>query len=350
MTQMFPEGRPPYVIAEVGANHNGDVGLAKKLVDAAKACGCDAAKFQSWDSRIFSRTVYEQNYFLADDYRNRTDYTLKEIVEEFTLDEADFEEISEHCRGAGIDFASTPFETEQVDALVRCRAPFVKIASMDVNNDRLLRHAAATGKPIVLSTGMAEMGEIERAVRILEDASAAEIVVLHCVSVYPAPAEILNLRNIDTLRRAFGHAVGLSDHTLGIGAPIAAAALGAVVIEKHFTLDRDMFGWDHKVSTTPDEMTLLVRALRDAHAALGSPRRELSQRERETRSSYRRSLVSARRIPAGAVIAVDDIVYRRPGTGIDPALAAVVVGMRARRDIDEDVVLDWRDLEPAQGA
>lgn len=349
MPKLFPEGRAPYVIAEIGANHNGEVALAKKLVDAAKACGCDAAKFQSWDSRIFSRTVYEQNYFLGDDYRGRKDFTLKEIVEEFALDDAEFDEIAAHCRSAGVDFASTPFENEQVDALVRCRAPFVKIASMDVNNDRLLRHAAATGKPIVLSTGMAELGEIERAVRILEDAKAAEIVILHCVSVYPAPPEILNLRNIETLRRAFGHAVGFSDHTLGIGAPVAAAALGAVVIEKHFTLDRDMFGWDHKVSTTPAEMALLVQALRDAHAALGSPRRELSARERDTRSSYRRSLVSARPLAAGRVIGADDIVYRRPGTGIDPSLAEVVVGMRARRDIADDTVLDWRDIEPAHG-
>lgn len=349
MPKMFPEGRPPYVIAEIGANHNGDVALGKKLIEAAKACGCDAAKFQSWDSRIFSRKVYEDNYFLADDYRNRTDYTLKEIVEEFALSEPELMELAAHCRATGIDFASTPFESEQVDALVRAGAPFVKIASMDVNNDRLLRHAAATGLPIVLSTGMADMGEIERAVRILEDAKAAEIVILHCVSVYPAPPEILNLRNIETLRRAFGYAVGFSDHTLGLAAPIAAAALGAVVIEKHFTLDRDMFGWDHKVSTTPAEMAALVEGVRAAHAALGSPRREVSARERETRSSYRRSLVSARPIPAGHVIAAEDVVYRRPGTGIDPSLASVVIGMRARRAIPEDVVLDWRDLEPAQG-
>lgn len=343
----FAEGQKPYVIAEIGANHNGDLALARKLIDAAKACGADAAKFQSWDSKIFSRNVYEQNYFLNDDYRNRDDFTLKEIVDEFALSHDELGELAAYCREVGIDFASTPFEDDQVEALVEFGAPFVKIASMDVNNDRLLRTAAATGKPVVLSTGMAEMGEIDRAVNILEQTGCSELVILHCVSVYPAPAETINLKNMLMLRDTYGYPVGFSDHSHGIEAPLAAAALGAVVLEKHFTLDQNMFGWDHKVSTEPALFAEMIKGMHTVHAMLGTRRRIIGATELEQRPSYRRSIVSDRDIEAGEVITVENTAYRRPGVGLDPALFPFLEGMIAKNNIPYDTVLALDDVEAA---
>ena len=343
----FEDGQEPYIVAEIGANHNGDVELAKRHIDTAKEIGCDAAKFQSWDVTLFSQKVYDENVFLHDDYRDRTDYTLKEIVEEFALTEEQLGGLAAYCGEIGIDYASTPFEPEQVSPLVEFGAPFVKIASMDVTNDRLLRRAAETGLPVVLSTGMAELGEIEKGVAILEKSGCRNMVVLHCVALYPTPLEYANLRNIDTLRQAFGHPVGLSDHSPGIEISLAAVALGAIVIEKHFTLDKAMFGWDHHMSMAPDEMGTLVRGAANIHQAMGSPRRVVSEREIKQRTGFRRSLVAARDIKSGQTILDEDITYRRPGTGLDPSLAPVVIGMVANRDIPYDTVIAFGDLQAA---
>ncbi len=341
----FSEGQVPYIIAEIGANHNGDVDLARKMIDTAKAVGADAAKFQSWDKTLFSKKVYEDNYFLTDDYRNRTDHTLETIVEEFALTKDQLAELSRYCSEVGIDFASTPFEVEQVDDLADLGAPFVKIASMDVNNDRLLRRAASTGLPVVLSVGMASLGEIDSAVSILEEANVAQLVLLHCTALYPTPEEEVNLLGMDTLRQ-FGHLVGFSDHTLGPEIALAAVARGAVLIEKHFTLDKDMFGWDHKMSMDPDEMRVLCEGSKRIHTALGSPRRVVGTRELGQREAFRRSIIAARDIRAGEVLSEDAITYRRPGTGLDPALAPHVIGMKAARDITYDTLIDFKDLVP----
>ncbi len=341
---MFETSRKPYVIAEIGANHNGDMDLARRMIRAAKEAGADAAKFQSWDTTLFSRKVYEENVFLHDDYRDRSDYTLKEIVEEFALSREQLGELAAYCREVGIDFASTPFEPEQVPPLVEFGAPFVKIASMDINNDRLLRKAAETGLPVVLSTGMAEMGEIDRAVATLERANCNEIVLLHCVSVYPAPAEVVNLRNMVMLREVYGCPVGYSDHTHGIEAPLAAVALGAVLLEKHFTLDRDMFGWDHKVSTEPDLFAQMVRGAHTVHTMLGTKRRVVGETELQQRPSYRRSIIAARDIKTGERIDAANTCYRRPGTGLDPSLFPLIDGLIARRDIPYDTVIALTDL------
>lgn len=341
---LFREGQRPYVIAEIGANHNGDLALARKLIDSAKAVGADSAKFQSWDVKLFSKKVYEDNYFLSDDYRNRNDYTLKEIVNEFALTRAELGELAAYCKEIGIDFASTPFEEDQVEALVGFGAPFVKIASMDVNNDRLLRFAAGTNLPVLLSTGMAELGEIDRALNVLVGANAKEIVLLHCVAIYPTPPAELNLRNITMLRNQFGYAVGFSDHSAGIEASIAATALGAVVIEKHFTLDRNMFGWDHKMSADPQTLGDMIKGIHAAHTMLGSDQRRIGPTELRQRPSYRRSIVAARDIRAGERIGADNTVYRRPGTGLDPSLFHLINGGTARRDIPYDTVISLNDI------
>lgn len=341
----FEIGQRCYVIAEIGANHNGDMALARQMIDVAKAAGADAVKFQSWDTSLFSRQVYEQNYFLGDDYRNRNDYTLQQIVDEFAVKPKDMTDLAAYCRDAGIAFSSTPFSEAQLDQLIALDPPYIKIASMDLNNPRLLRAAARTGRTVLLSTGFGALAEIDRAVALIEGEGNRSIVLLHCVSLYPPEPEEVNLNNIDMLAAAFGYPVGFSDHTLGVDIALAAIAKGAVVLEKHFTLDKTMFGWDHKASADPSELTALCQGARRIHAALGSRRRELGARELERRPSYRRSVVSARDLRKGQVIATADMDLRRPGSGIDPMEIDRLVGRVAARDIPADTLLAFEDFE-----
>ena len=346
---MFASGQRPYVIAEIGANHNGDMDLARKMIDAAKACGADAAKFQSWDTSLFSKEVYDQNHFLDDDYRDRDDYTLKEIVDAFAVTPDQMVELRDYCGTVGIDFSSTPFSTAQLDQLVALGAPYIKIASMDLNNPRLLRAAGRTSLPVLLSTGFGSLAEIERAVQAIEAEGNRDIVILHCVSLYPPEDDEVNLNNIDMLRSVFSYPVGFSDHSIGIEIPLAAMAKGAVVVEKHFTLDKDMFGWDHKASADPAELEAICRGAGRIHAALGRPRRVVGDREQARRPEYRRSIVSARKIEAGAVLTDEDLDFRRPGTGIDPMEVDRILGMTAARDIAEDTVIRFDDLRGEPG-
>ncbi|MEQ8603698.1 MAG: N-acetylneuraminate synthase family protein [Marivibrio sp.] len=341
---MFPHDRKPYIIAEIGANHNGDMALARQMIDVAKECGADAVKFQSWDTTIFSHAVYEKNYFLGDDYRDRTDYTLRQIVEEFAVSFEDLKALRSYCDEVGIDFSSTPFNEKQLDDLVALGAKYIKIASMDVTNPRLLRHAAQTGLPVILSTGFAEMDEIDRAVRWLEEGGCAEIVLLHCVSLYPPEDDEVRLDNIDMLREVYGYPVGFSDHTTGTEIPIAAIAKRSVVIEKHYTLDRAMFGWDHHMSCTPEELKAICTARDRIHPALGGKRRIVPERERTRRDEYRRSIVAARPIAKGATVSPEDIDYRRPGTGLAPTMTDLVVGAVTRREIAEDALIGLNDI------
>ncbi len=344
----FSTGQPTYIIAEIGANHNGDMEIAREMIDTAKQCGADAVKFQSWDTSLFSAQVYEDNFFLGDDYRDRNDYTLKEIVDEFAVSPAQMKELRNYCAKVSIDFASTPFDLKQLGQLVEFDAPFVKIASMDVTNPRLLAAAGRTGRPILLSTGFATLAEIDRAVRWIEAEGNRDIAILHCVSLYPPEDGEVNLDNMDMLRATFGYPVGFSDHTVGIEISLAAIAKRAVVLEKHFTLDKEMFGWDHKASCTPDELAAICTARDRIHAALGSTRRVVGPRELGRRDEYRRSIVAARDIGAGAIVGADDIDLRRPGTGIEPIQSDLVVGMTATRDIAADTVLRFEDLRPAR--
>jgi N-acetylneuraminate synthase len=337
----------PYIIAELGSNHNGDMALARKLIDAAKRAGCDCVKFQSWSKdTIFARKVYDENRFLKDDYRSRSDHTLESIVEEFSISEQELVEMRDYCLKVGIDFASTPFAQRELDFLVGpLAADFVKVASMDLNNYPFLARIARTGRTVMISTGLSTLEEIDRAVRTIEEAGNRRIVILHCVSIYPPDDAQVNLRNMDMLRDNYpDYPVGFSDHTLGTLVPIAAIARGAAVIEKHFTLDKSMFGWDHKVSATEDEMAAIVEAARRMPAVLGSYRRSLSAADREKIPAFRRSVVAARAIAAGQVIAREDLDCKRPGTGYPPEAIEVIAGRPAKRDIPYDKVLDAQDF------
>lgn len=337
----------PYIIAELGSNHNGDMELAKRMIDEAKAAGCSCVKFQSWSKdTIFSKKVYEDNYFLNDDYRNRADYTLEEIVDVFSVSETELYSMYEYCKQIEIDFTSTPFSKREVDFLVeQCDVPFVKIASMDLNNYPFLRYVARKGVPIVLATGLSDAAEIDRAVRIIEGEGNREICLLHCISIYPPKFEDINLNNLIGLRTMFpDYPVGFSDHSLGVEIPSAAVALGACIIEKHFTLDKEMFGWDHKISADPDEMRVLVQCANNINQALGTTRRVVCDEEIARRDAFRRSIVAARDLKKGTVLTEDDLDLKRPGTGLPPERLDWLIGKVLNNDVAYDELLKEEDI------
>ncbi len=338
-------GEIPYIIAELGSNHNGDMQLARKLIDAARESGANCVKFQSWSKEsIFSRKTYDDNFFLADDYRERSDYTLEKIVEDYSISSEQLMEMKKYSDETGIDCISTPFSKQEVDFLVDdMKAEFLKVASMDLNNYPLLEYIAGKGRPIVLSTGLSTLAEIDRAITTIESSGNRQIVILHCVSIYPPDDTMINLRNLETLQQMYPYPIGFSDHSLGTCIPLAAVAKGACVIEKHFTLDKNMEGWDHKVSATPEEMKIIVRDSKRIFAALGSARIEQLE-SRERIEAFRRSIVAARAIKAGEIITEDSIDFKRPGTGYPPEARDFIVGKKARRDIAYDEIIEFDDF------
>lgn len=338
-------GERPYIIAELGSNHNGDMKLAKKLIDAAKEAGADCVKFQSWSKdTIFSRKTYEENYFLSDDYRDRVDYTLEKIVEDYSISSQELLDMKQYADEVGIDCTSTPFSKGEVDFLVNdLDAEFIKVASMDLNNYPLLKYMAKQGKPILLSTGLSNLAEIDSAIRTIEEAGNQQIVILHCVSIYPPEDTQVNLRNMNTLSQAYSYPVGFSDHTLGTCIPLAAVARGACVIEKHFTLDKEMEGWDHKVSATPDDMKTLVNDVQRIYKALGTCRVDRVEND-ERIGAFRRSIVAAKEISEGDLITEDMIDFKRPGTGLPPEAMMYMIGKKAKRYIAFDEIIKFEDF------
>jgi len=334
---------PPYIIAEIGSNHNGDMQLAKRLIDAAKSCGADAVKFQSWSkSSLISRAEYARNTAYADTKRHFG--TLEDMVERYQLTPEQHHEIATYCREKEITFLSSCFSPAEVDLLDSLDAPAFKIASMDINHLPLLAYAASKHRPVILSTGMATLGEIERALGILQRGGAGLVALLHCISVYPPEYETIHLRNIVTLQQAFDVPVGFSDHTLGTAIPLAAIALGACIIEKHFTLDKDMEGWDHAISADPSELEIIVREGRNVFKALGSTVRTVTEAEMAKRAKFRRRLVVRRAIKRGEMLRLEDVDFKRPGTGIHPDELAYVIGRSLTRDVEPDDELEWSDL------
>ena len=341
--RLIGPGEPPFIVAEIGANHNGDMDLCRRLIDAAEACGVDAVKFQSWSkSSLISKAEYGRNtrYVSAD----KKVPTLEEAVEQYHLTPAQHHEVASYCRERNMVFFSSCFSSEEVDLLESLGVPAYKIASMDVNHLPLLEYVASTGKPVILSTGLATLGEVETALSTLQRCGAGPVTLLHCVSIYPSSPEIVNLHNIGTLQRAFDVPVGYSDHTLGTSIPIASVALGACLIEKHFTLDKSLEGWDHAVSADPDEMSHLVRESRNVFAALGSPVRTVTEMQMEKRKAFRRRLVVKRDIKKGEKLAPEDFDFKRPGTGIRPDEIAYVVGRSLARNVEREEELEWADL------
>jgi N-acetylneuraminate synthase/N,N'-diacetyllegionaminate synthase len=267
------------------------------------------------------------------------------MIKKLELGEDDFKEIYDYAKRRKILFLSTPFDFESVDFLHELGVPAFKVSSTDLTNLPLLEYIAEKGKPIILSTGMGTLGEVEEAVNIIKNAGNEDVILLHCITSYPAKFESLNLRVIRTLREAFKLPVGFSDHSLGIYAPIAAVALGAVVIEKHFTLDKNLPGPDHKASLSPEELKEMVKAIRLVEKALGDGIKRPTPEEEEIRSVARRSIVAKVDIPKGTVITGEMIAFKRPGTGLPPKYHNEITGKRAKRNIKADELIYWWDVE-----
>ena len=337
------DGEPCFIIAEAGVNHNGDVELAKKLIAAAADAGADAVKFQTFKAENVVTTDAEKA-----EYQKETTGVKEsqyEMIKKLELTEYDFKELADYAKEKDILFLSSPFDKESVDLLDEINVPVFKVASGEITNFPLLKHIAGKGKPIILSTGMATLGEIEDALRVIRDVGVDDIVLLHCVTSYPAKMEDVNLRVIETLKHAFKLPVGFSDHTLGITVPIAAVSLGAVVVEKHFTLDKDLPGPDHKASLEPDELEEMVVAIRDVEKALGDGIKIPTKEEEEIKKVARRSVVAKIDIPKGTTVAEDMLDVKRPGTGITPKYMDIIVGKKAEENIRKDEIVTWKVVE-----
>lgn len=332
-------GEPCYVVAEAGANHNRDLGMARELIDVAAEAGADAVKFQTYSGdRIYSSKTPRFEYLAP-----VTDKPPAELLEEISLPREWQPELAEHARARGIDFFSSPFDHEAVAELAEIGVPVLKIASFEIVDLPLIEVAAATGLPLIVSTGMAVLGEVEDALAAAERGGGEAVGLMQCTSVYPAPPERANLRAMETMRRAFGVPVGLSDHTTGIAVPTAAAALGAAFVEKHFTLDRTLEGPDHPFALEPDELKAMVAGIREAAAALGDGRKSgpSPEERREMYSLARRSLIVTRDLPAGTPLERDMLTVKRPGFGIAPKHLELVLGRELRVDVEADDILTW---------
>lgn len=326
-----------YIIAEAGVNHNGSFDLACKLVDAAKTAGVDCIKFQTFKSKnLVSRNAQKADYQKTITGDGSQVDMLKKL--ELTYDE--FLKLKEYCDQVGICFLSTPFDFDSIDFLDSIDMPFWKIPSGEITNYPYLVALAKTGKPVVMSTGMCDIMEIEAAIKVLRENGTKEIKLLHCNTEYPTPFEDVNLRAMQTMRDTFGLEVGYSDHTKGIEVPVAAVALGATVIEKHFTLDRDMEGPDHKASLEPGELAAMVSSIRHIEKALGSGNKTPSPSEKKNIVIARKSIVAKRAIKAGEIFTEENITVKRPGSGISPMRWMEVLGAKAARDFDEDELIE----------
>jgi len=335
----------PFIVAEIGSNHNGDMNLAKEIINAAKSCGCDAVKFQSFNEKsLICKAEYEANTKYNDSPKKHFG-SLEEMVKKYYLREEQHYELKEYCDEIGILFSSSPFSTEEVDLLINLDVPYLKVASMDINNYPLLRYMASKGKPLIISTGMATLAEIDNAVRIVEKEGNSDIILLHCISIYPPAFEDINLRNITMLQQTFPYPIGFSDHSLGIHIPLAAIALGSCLIEKHFTIDKDLPGWDHEISADPIEMKQIVEFSSQVNTALGSFNRVVSNAEEAKKLKFRRSIVTTRDIHAGQKIEKHDITSKRPGTGIPADLSDYLIGRLLKKNILMDTPLKWEDFE-----
>jgi sialic acid synthase SpsE len=339
--RLVGEGEPCFVIAEAGANHNRSLAMGRELIDAAAEARVDAVKFQTYSAEtLYSKQTPKFTYLEA-----MTSKDTWDIIKEIELPREWQAELQAYAAKRGLPFFSAPFDYRAVDELDGLGVPAFKIASFEIVDLPLIRYAAARGRPMILSTGLATYEDIHDAVEACRGAGNPRVVLLQCASLYPAPPARINLRAMETLRRAFAVPVGLSDHSRGIHVAVAAAAVGACVVEKHFTLNRDLPGPDHPFAVEPRELRDMVAQIRDVEAALGDGRKVgPAPEELEMHEKARRSLVAARAIPKGTPIERDMIAVKRPGFGIRPKFLDLVIGRVARADIDEDTVLTWEML------
>ncbi len=334
-------GQPCFIIAEAGVNHNGDVETALRLVAAARAAGADAAKFQTWvTEKLVTRSAPTAAYQSRSAGSPDTQFAL---LKELELSHDEFRQVQAFAQEQGILFLSTPDEEDSADFLESLHVPAFKLGSGELTNLPFLRHVAAKGRPVILSTGMAGLGEVEAAVGAL--AGNPRFALLHCVSAYPAPPSECNLRALDTLAAAFGCPVGFSDHTLGLEVSLAAAARGACILEKHLTLSRQMPGPDHRASLEPDGFAALVTAVRTVEAALGNGIKRAMPSERETRQVVQKVIVTRRPLRAGERLQATDLMLRRAEGGLPASWLPVLVGRQVRMALEAEAVLTWDALQ-----
>lgn len=323
-----------YIIAEAGVNHNGKLDLALKLCDAAKDAGVDAVKFQTWKTEnIVTASARQAAYQTANTGKKESQYDMLKNLE---LSYDHFRCIQDYCKKIGIDFLSTPDEEESLQFLVSLGLPFIKVGSGEVTNIPYLRKIGACKKPVILSTGMSTLAQVATAYDTLLKAGATEVSLLHCTTNYPCPMDEVNLQAMVTLRNAFKCKVGYSDHTMGTEIPVAAAALGAEIIEKHFTLDRTMDGPDHKASLEPAELKLMVQQIRNIEAALGDGIKKPNKSEAENAKVVQKSILAKHPIKKGETLTEENLTVKRAGAGIPASLWDAVVGCRAIKDYDID--------------
>jgi N-acetylneuraminate synthase/N,N'-diacetyllegionaminate synthase len=332
-----------FVIAEAGVNHNGSLDTAKRLVECAAQIGADAVKFQTFRAdRLVTRAAGKAEYQAR---ATNPDESQHAMLRRLELDEEAHIALQRHARSHGVTFLSSPFDEDSADLLERLGLECFKIPSGELTNLPLLSHIGRKGRPMIVSTGMATLGEVEQALATIRASGDPPVILLHCVTEYPAPCAEINLRAMETLRRAFGLPVGYSDHTPGFEVPIAAVALGAPVIEKHFTLDRSMPGPDHAASLDVEQFGGLVAAIRNVSAALGDGVKRPAPCEIRNRDVARRSIVAARPIAKGERLDAASLAVKRPGTGIPPADLQKIIGRRAAVALEPDQVLTWQAID-----
>lgn len=341
-----------FIIAEAGVNHNGSIDIAKQLIDVAADAGADAVKFQTFKAdKVVTVTASKAKYQIEN---TGTDETQFEMLKRLELSIGAYKELFSYCNKKNIIFMSTPFDEGSADMLDNLGMTIFKIPSGEITNKPLIQHITGKKKPIILSTGMSYLGEVEKAISWVMGVCENEymgknlsthplihpLTILHCVSNYPAVIEDVNLSAMKTMEIAFGLSIGYSDHTLGIEIPIAAVALGARVIEKHFTLDRNMEGPDHRASIEPDQLKDMVKAIRNIEKAIGNGIKKPTRTEEETRNIVRRSIVTAKEIRKGEVLSEETLAVKRPGNGISPSEWDRVIGRRAIRDFKKDELIE----------
>lgn len=343
----------PYIIAEIGCNHNGDTGLALKMIKAAKECGADAVKFQ-----YFTKENLCTEKYLSDldegvvKIENVDKWETKELnlkgvsaqVDEFVNDKQQLIEFKKCADEVGIHFGCTPVDVDGVRFLKEINSDFIKLASMDADNLEMVEAVIETGLPVLISTGMADLQEIDAVYNLFKKMKFDNFALLHTVSIYPPRDEIVNLNFIDTLNSIYDCEIGYSDHTLGFSVPLAAIGKGVKIIEKHFTLDKNMFGWDHKVSADEDDLKIICEEGNKVYRTLGSSYKVLSEEEIEKREKFRRSATLNIDVLKGHVLEKNDIVYKRPGTGVRPCEIEYIIGRKFKEDTKKDKTLTLNDF------
>jgi len=330
-----------FIIAEAGVNHNGDLKLAKKLIDMAKEAGADAVKFQTFlPEELVTKHAAKAKY----QRKASDDGSQYEMLKKLQLSSSDFKMLFQYCQKRKIIFLSTPFDFQSARFLNQLNVPAFKIGSGDMNNLPLLSQIAGYKKPIILSTGMSTLTEVKEAYRTIQARGNRKIILLHCTSNYPTKFEDVNLNAMLTLKNTFPSIIGCSDHTLGIEVPIAAVALGARIIEKHLTLDRKLPGPDHKTSLNPEEFQMMVESIRNIEKAKGNIKKEPNKSEIEISKVIRKSIIAARSISRDSLLTTKMLTIKRPGTGIKPKYFNRLIGRKVKKNISKDHILQWNEV------